>query len=211
MSKLQQTFYPFATKTQRVEDDWAATRSLVRFRCPRLIVFHEVNDMVEEIRLHGQGGQGVVAAGELIAIAASYEGKFCRAFPMYGSARRGAPVLAFAQIGEESEATRSMIYYPNYLMLLDPPMPEIMDVTTGLREGGTIIYNTTKKADEAAKLFAKVKLGTLAVLDAFAKATGQLRMESIDKAIDKRFPPKLAASNKGAAKIGYETVEVKTF
>jgi len=197
----------------------------------QLIVFHEVNDMVEEIRLHGQGGQGVVAAGELIAIAASYEGKFCRAFPMYGSARRGAPVLAFAQIGEESEATRSMIYYPNYLMLLDPPMPEIMDVTTGLRDGGTIIYNTTKKADEAAKLFTKVKLGKLAVLDAtgiaqrtigrpipntvmlgaFAKATGQLKMESIDKAIDKRFPPKLAASNKGAAKIGYETVEVKTF
>jgi 2-oxoacid:acceptor oxidoreductase gamma subunit (pyruvate/2-ketoisovalerate family) len=187
--------------------------------------------MVEEIRLHGQGGQGVVAAGELIAIAASYEGKFCRAFPMYGSARRGAPVLAFAQIGEESEATRSMIYHPNYLMLLDPPMPEIMDVTTGLRDGGTIIYNTTKRADEAAKLFSKVKLGKLAVLDAtgiaqrtigrpipntvmlgaFARATGLLRMESIDKALDKRFPPKLAESNKGAAKMGYETVEVKTF
>ena len=186
--------------------------------------------MVEEIRLHGQGGQGVVAAGELIAIAASYEGKFCRAFPMYGSARRGAPVLAFAQIGDESEATRSMIYYPKYLMILDPPMPEIMDVTSGLIEGGIVIYNTSKSAAEAVKFY-RTKLSMIAVIDAtgiaqrtigrpipntvmlgaFAKATGILKMESIDKAIDKRFPPKLASTNKDAAKIGYETVEVKTF
>lgn len=40
-----------------------------------------------------------------IAIADSYEGKFCRAFPMYGSARRGASIPDFAHIGDESEAT----------------------------------------------------------------------------------------------------------
>ncbi|MBM3292147.1 pyruvate ferredoxin oxidoreductase, partial [Candidatus Bathyarchaeota archaeon] len=66
--------------------------------------------MLNEIRIHGQGGQGVVVASELIALAASFEGKFCRSFPLYGSARRGGPVVAFTQIGEESEATRSMIY-----------------------------------------------------------------------------------------------------
>jgi len=171
----------------------------------------------------------VVAAGELIAIAASYEGKFCRAFPMYGSARRGAPVLAFAQIGEESEATRSMIYNPKYLIVLDPPMPEIMDVTTGLIPGGTVIYNTPRKAEDAAKLF-KAKLGKIAVVDAtgiaqrvigrpipntvmlgaFTKATGLLKLESIDKAIDKRFPAKIASTNKSAAKMGFDSVEVKT-
>jgi 2-oxoacid:acceptor oxidoreductase gamma subunit (pyruvate/2-ketoisovalerate family) len=184
--------------------------------------------MVEEIRLHGQGGQGVVAAGELIAIAASYEGRFCRAFPLYGSQRRGAPVLAFAQIGDESEATRSMIYHPKYLMIFDPPMPEVMDVTTGLLDGGIIIYNTTKSTADAAKLF-KAKVGTIAVLDAtgiaqrvigrpipntvmlgaFVKTTGILKIESIDKAIEKRFPPKLAATNIGAVKMGYETVDIK--
>jgi len=68
---------------------------------------------------------------------------------MYGSARRCAPVLAFAQIGEEWEATRSMIYYPKYLIVLDPSMPKIMDVTTGFVKGGVIVYNTTKKTEEA--------------------------------------------------------------
>jgi Pyruvate/2-oxoacid:ferredoxin oxidoreductase gamma subunit len=48
------------------------------------------------------------------------------------------------------------------------------------------------------------------MLGAFAKATGLLKLESFDKAIDKRFPQKLAATNKSAVKMGYDTVEVKT-
>ena len=165
---------------------------------------------------------------ELIAIAASLEGKFCRAFPMYGSARRGAPVIAFVQIGDESEATRSMIYYPKYLIILDPSMPKTMDVTTGLVNGGIIIYNTTKSALEVLNLF-KANLAKIAVIDAtgiaqrviehpipntvilgaFVKSTELLKLESIEKAIDKRFTPNIAAINKKAAKIGYDSVEVK--
>ncbi len=183
--------------------------------------------MVEEIRLHGMGGQGVVACGELIAIAASFEDKFCRAFPMYGSARRGAPVLAFAQIGDESEATRSMIYYPEYLMVLDPLMPEQMEITQGLKDNGVIVFNTVKTPEEANEIFKK-DLRTMAVIDAtgiavetigrpipntvmlgaFAKATGLLKLESIFKAIDKRFPERLAEGNKKAARAGFDRVEV---
>lgn len=186
--------------------------------------------MVDEIRLHGMGGQGVVAAGELIAIAASYEGKFCRAFPMYGSARRGAPVLAFAQIGEESEATRSMIYYPGYLLILDSAMPETMDLTSGLKEGGVILFNTQIPPVEAAKLFdVKLsKLGTVdatgiaervlgrpipntAILGAFSKVTGLLKLESVNRAIAKRFSGRLAEINVEAAKVGYDSVKVESF
>ncbi len=176
------------------------------------------------------GGQGVVACGELIAIAASYEDKFCRAFPMYGSARRGAPVLAFAQIGDESEATRSMIYYPEYLLVLDQLMPEQMDITQGLKEKGVIVYNTTKTPGEANDVFKK-DLRKMAVIDAtriavkiidrpipntvmlgaFAKATMLLTMDSIFKAIDKRFPERLAEPNKKAAQAGYDRVKVKEF
>ena len=186
--------------------------------------------MVEEIRLHGMGGQGVVACGELIAIAASYEDKFCRAFPMYGSARRGAPVLAFAQIGEENEATRSMIYYPEYLLVLDPLMPEQMDITQGLKDDGVVIWNANKTPDEAKEIFGK-KLRAIGVVDAteiavetinrpipnttmlgaFARTTELLKMESIFKAIDKRFPERLAASNKVAAQAGYDKVVVKKY
>lgn len=186
--------------------------------------------MVEEIRLHGMGGQGVVAAGELMAIAASFEDKFCRAVPMYGSARRGAPVLAFVQIGEESEATRSMIYHPGYLLVLDPTLPETTPITTGLKEGGVIVYNTPKPAKEAACVF-DVKLSKFGVLDAtgiaesvigrpipnttmlgaFARVTGVLKLESICNAMEKRFDTRIAEMNKEAASAGYEEVEVVTY
>jgi 2-oxoacid:acceptor oxidoreductase gamma subunit (pyruvate/2-ketoisovalerate family) len=186
--------------------------------------------MVEEIRLHGMGGQGVVAAGELIAIAASYEGKFCRAVPMYGSARRGAPVLAFAQICEESKATRSMIYHPGYLLVMDPTMPETTDVTVGLKEGGVIVFNTPKPAAEAVKVF-KADLSSFGALDAtglaegllgrpipnttmlgaFARVTGLLEVASLQKAVEKRFTGSLAELNKSAVEKGYEDVEVLHF
>jgi 2-oxoisovalerate ferredoxin oxidoreductase gamma subunit len=186
--------------------------------------------LVDEIRLHGMGGQGVVACGELIAIAASFEDKFCRAFPMYGSARRGAPVLAFAQIGSEDEATRSMIYYPEYLLVLDPPMPETMDITSGLKDGGVIVYNTTRTPDEAKDIFKKYirKIGVVdatsiaietikrpipntVMLGAFVKTTGLLKMDSVFKAIDKRFSERLAESNKKAAQSGYDKADVKEY
>jgi pyruvate ferredoxin oxidoreductase gamma subunit len=113
---------------------------------------------------------------------------------------------------------------------LDPPLPEAMDVTQGLREGGVIIYNTTRTPDEAKDVFKK-NIRRIGVVDAtgiavevierpipntvmlgtFAKTTGLLQMESIFKAIDKRFPPRLAEPNKKAAQAGYDRAMVKDY
>lgn len=186
--------------------------------------------MVEEIRLHGRGGQGVVASGEMIALAAVYEDKYCRAFPFYGSARRGSPVTAFAQIGREDEATRSNVYTPDYVIVLDPELPKAMDVTIGLKEGGTIIWNTPLTPEGAAE-YLKAEVPRIGVVDAtsialeilgrpipnttvlgaFVKTTGILRMDSIEKSIRKRFSGELGEKNVEAAKKGYRTVKVKEF
>jgi pyruvate ferredoxin oxidoreductase gamma subunit len=182
--------------------------------------------MVEDIRIHGMGGQGVVASSEIIAHAASFEGKFCRAFPMYGSARRGAPVLAFAQIGSEAEATRSMIYNPKYLLVLDPSMLELEGTTEGLREDGTVIVNSPSSIKDVKRSLPRgiKKIGVIdatgiasriigrpipncPMLGAFVKITGLLRLQSILKAIDKRFPGNIAEVNKEAARVGFEQVE----
>jgi 2-oxoisovalerate ferredoxin oxidoreductase gamma subunit len=186
--------------------------------------------MVDEIRLHGRGGQGVVASGEMIALAAVYEEKYCRAFPFYGSARRGSPVTAFAQIGREDEASRSYIYTPDYILILDPELPKIVDVTFGLKEGGTILWNTPLEPEEATD-FLKVNLSKIGVLDAtsialetfgraipnttvlgaFVKTTGLLKMDSIERAIRKRFSGEIAEVNVIAAGKGYQKVKVKEF
>lgn len=181
--------------------------------------------MIDDISLHGYGGQGVVACSELIAIAASIEGKFCRSFPMYGSARRGAPVSAFAQIGPENEATRSMVYHPKYLILMDLTMLKQENVTKCLQKDATIIVNTSKDISSVDKLLPS-NIKTLGVLDAtgiasqiihrpipnapilgaFSHLSGAIQLDSIFKALEKRFNQKIAESNKQAAKVGYEKV-----
>jgi len=56
---------------------------------------------METIRIHGRGGQGVVTAAELIAIAAFYDGKYSQAFPSFGVERSGAPIQSFARIDDQ--------------------------------------------------------------------------------------------------------------
>ena len=46
--------------------------------------------MLKEIRIHGRGGQGVVTAAELLAVAAFEDGKYAQAFPFFGSERMGS-------------------------------------------------------------------------------------------------------------------------
>jgi len=170
----------------------------------------------------------VVACSEMIAHTASIEGRFCRSFPMYGSARRGAPVLAFAQIGPESGATRSMIYHPEYLLVLDPSMIGQADTLKGIQDDGTIIVNSTKSLQAISDQLPdkEYRLGVLdatgiasqiigrpipnsPMLGALARVTGMFNLESIWKAIDERFPTVIAESNKKAARVGYELVEYR--
>lgn len=186
--------------------------------------------MVEEIRLHGRGGQGVVVSGELMAIAASYEGKFCRAFPFYGASRRGAPVTAFVQIGSPEEATRAQVYTPKYLFILDPRVIGSIDVTKGLREDGVVVANSNREPEEVANSLG-VKLSKIGVVDAtnvgievlgrpipnttllgaFVKTTGLFHLESIEKAIRRRFHGEVADLNVKTAAMGYERVRIREF
>jgi len=186
--------------------------------------------MVDEIRLHGSGGQGVVVSGELIAIAASFEEKFCRVFPVYGAARRGAAVVAFAQIGSPEEATRAQVYTPKYLFVLDPKMLGGSDVARGLREDGIVVANSSKEPEEVAEsLKTRVsKVGIIdataigieilgrpipntALLGAFTKVTHLISLTSLKKAIKKRFDREAADLNVKAAEVGYERVRIKEF
>ena len=68
-----------------------------------------------QIRLHGRGGQGVVTAAEMLSLAAFLEGPFAQAFPSFGSERTGAPVVAYARIGEEEIRTHEPIQNPDVL------------------------------------------------------------------------------------------------
>ena len=100
-----------------------------------------------EIRIHGRGGQGSVTASEVLAIAAFKEGKFSQAFPSFGPERTGAPVEAYCRINNEFIKIRTKVYEPDYLLVLDDSLLNVVDITKGLNKKGIIIINSEQKPE----------------------------------------------------------------
>ena len=118
-----------------------------------------------EIRWHGRGGQGAKTASLLLADAAFNTGKYIQGFPEYGPERMGAPITAYNRISDEPITIHSNIYYPDYVVVVDDTLLESVDVTSGLKENGAIVINTTKPADVLRKELKGYK-GDIYTLDA---------------------------------------------
>ncbi len=158
-----------------------------------------------EIRVHGRGGQGAVTSTELIALAAIHEGKYAQAFPSFGPERRGAPVMSFARISHAPIRTREKVYTPDIVMVLDPTILKIVDVTAGLKKDGMIILNTAKDEKEVRKAFGiKAKMALVdateiamkhlgrpitntTMLGALIKASGVIDIKSMKAPVKERF------------------------
>ena len=143
-----------------------------------------MNDIIE-IRWHGRGGQGAKTASLLLADAAFNTGKYIQGFPEYGPERMGAPITAYNRISSSPIRIHSNIYEPDYVVVVDDTLLETVNVTSGLKEDGAIIINTTKDIDELRPLLKGYK-GKVYTIDA--------RKVSID-ALGKYFPntPMLAS------------------
>jgi 2-oxoacid:acceptor oxidoreductase gamma subunit (pyruvate/2-ketoisovalerate family)/2-oxoacid:acceptor oxidoreductase delta subunit (pyruvate/2-ketoisovalerate family) len=177
-----------------------------------------------EIRFHGRGGQGAVTASRVLAIAAFLEGHHSQSIPMYGTERRGAPVTAFVRIGEKSRMVRSLVHEPDYVVILDPLLRNTVNVTEGLKAGGTIIINSSTPPEEieftqqykvATVDATKVALETIgrpitntAILGAFAKATGEVKLETLVEAVRKEMSGRMADTNIKAVEKAYATTIV---
>ena len=175
---------------------------------------------MKEVRFHGRGGQGVVTSANLLAIAAFKEGKYCQSFPFFGTERRGAPVVSFARIDDEFIKTREQIYNPDYVVVLDPTLLNVVDVTEGLEENEIIIINTNKNVSLPTKAMIKTVDATAIALEIIGKpfvntpmigalvgATGIVKLDSVIEAIKERFPEEIANKNIEAVKKTYEKIK----
>ena len=105
-----------------------------------------MNDLIE-IRWHGRGGQGAKTASLLLADAAFNTGKYIQGFPEYGPERMGAPITAYNRISTKPITIHSNIYEPDYVVVVDDTLLESVNVTSGLKNTGAIIINTTKDSN----------------------------------------------------------------
>ena len=104
-------------------------------------------DNLIEIRWHGRGGQGAKTASLLLADAAFNTGKYIQGFPEYGPERMGAPITAYNRISNTPITVHSNIYEPDYVVVVDDTLLETVPVTSGLKENGAIVINTTKSPE----------------------------------------------------------------
>jgi pyruvate ferredoxin oxidoreductase gamma subunit len=172
-----------------------------------------------EVRFHGRGGQGSVTAAEILAKAAFEDGKYSQAFPFFGVERRGAPVMAFTRIDDKPIEVRYQIYNPNYVLVLDDGLIEVIDVYSGLKDNGEVIINTNKEGLNSKENTSIIDATSIALeniglnivntimLGSFAKKTGAVSLDSITKVIKNTFPGKIGDKNSKAAEIAYEQIK----
>lgn len=184
------------------------------------------NTRLYEIRWHGRGGQGAVTSAELLAQAAITEGKYAQAFPSFGPERRGAPVLAFVRISNEQIRLRAEITEPDIVVVLDPSLLRMINVTAGLKDRGTFLVNSRKSAEAIKAEFGiKQRLATVdatkiarevlgvpitntTMIGALIKVTNVVDLESLVNPLKQRFH-RLADRNIDAMKRAYEEITVK--
>ena len=158
-----------------------------------------------EIRWHGRGGQGAVTSAEMLAQAAISEGNYAQAFPSFGPERRGAPVQAFVRVGSKPIRVRSSITEPDVVVVLDPGLLKIVDVTSGLKPDGIVIINTVKTSQQIRDEFKiKGRIATVGatkiaqevlgvpitnttMIGAVIRATGVVKVESVFEPLRQRF------------------------
>ncbi|NOZ00710.1 MAG: pyruvate synthase [Deltaproteobacteria bacterium] len=179
-----------------------------------------------EVRFHGRGGQGAVTSAEMLALASIEEGRYAQAMPSFGPERRGAPVAAFARIDDHRIRLRIGITTPDIVIVLDPSLVGLAAVQQGLKPGGMVIVNSPEdeagirkamngyagrlasvNATEIALKILRVPITNTSMLGAFAKATGDVRVESFVEPLKKRFG-KIAARNIEALKAAHEETRI---
>ena len=181
-----------------------------------------------QIRIHGRGGQGVVTAAEMLALAGFMEAHKAQAFPSFGSERTGAPVVAFARLSSQEIRLREPVLEPDVVLIQDRTLLDSVDVFGGLKPEGYVLINSSQSVealgleDLARRLpaghvltvpatrFALEKIGRplpgAGMLAGFAAMTGMMKLESVQAAYNEKFSGRVAQANAEVAALAYESI-----
>jgi pyruvate ferredoxin oxidoreductase gamma subunit len=201
---------------------YAGKAFFITFNRTKVALNNKVGSMIE-IRIHGRGGQGNVAAAELLSIAAFKDGKYAQAFPSFGAERIGAPVQAFVRIDDKKVRTREDVRTPDYLIIQDPFLIETVPVLEGLKPDGLILLNSdqlpedlnikttatveTISATEIALEIIGRPIPNAVMIGAFCSITGLVSLNAVQEAIMGKFPGRVGENNVAALERAHEIMQ----
>lgn len=179
-----------------------------------------------EIRWHGRGGQGAVTAAKALAYAAYLNGyQGATASPSFGAERRGAPVSASTRVSLSPVMVVSQVEEPDMVVVLDHTLLRDREVFKGLRSGGWLVVNSwqtpvqldlggdfsvatvdaTGICRELGLIVSGLILVNTAMLGAVVRASGMVKLASVNEAIRGRFSNRSAVLNLAAIEKTYRT------
>ena len=184
---------------------------------------------VINVTWHGRGGQGAVTAATILAEAAyldSYKG--VSAAPFFGVERRGAPITATTRLSKNPIRTLNPTAKADVIVVLDERLIQTANALAGLEPEGLLIVNSshppesfcndmsravaTSDANSSAREVGLVVAGTVMVntslLGAFARASGLVAMDSLERAIGENFSSKAAKVNVRGAQLTYKATKI---
>jgi 2-oxoglutarate ferredoxin oxidoreductase subunit gamma len=171
-----------------------------------------------EVRISGLGGQGVVAAGQILGMAAAYDGKNVVQTQSYGAEARGSSAKSEVIISDDNigfpAVRQSDVLVAMGQDALDKYVKDLKE------EGILIVDNTNVKkipetkaktykipaTEEAERMF-KAKIYTnMIILGALTKIMDIASTKAIEKAIEEILGENVAKANKEAYKRGRDLV-----
>ena len=177
------------------------------------------------VRFHGRGGQGVVTAAEMLAVAAFLDDLHAQAFPSFGSERMGAPVVSYCRIDDRPIRTHDPVVSADALVIQDATLLHEVDLFAGLDGNATVLVNSSRSPselglDELGERIAPGRVVTLAASDigmrflgrprantallaALASFSGVVSHDAVVEAIRRRFPGPVGESNVAAAEAAF--------
>lgn len=173
------------------------------------------------IRVHGRGGEGAVTFANILCASTTYDGKYGQSCMSPAIERRGAPVEAYARVGDRKIGERGAILNPDIVVVLNPTLTKIANVEAGMSTEGRLVMNspvdvglqhesTYIDATPIALKLLKIPITNTVMLGAFAAATDLVSLESLEKGarlILSRFSDEKLNRNIEAIRAGYKEVK----
>ncbi len=167
------------------------------------------NGRMREITVLSRGGQGGILGNKLLGMVAFEDGfRDVMAIPIIGAERRGAPITAYLRISGETIRRIDAVKDPDYVLVLDETLLRYPAIHSSIRQT-TAIVNTENGPDlrfppgvalfgvPATRIALDLDLRVagqpvinVAMIGAFAKASGLITLPSIEKVMAGYFGKK---------------------
>jgi len=159
-------------------------------------------DLHQEIVIAGFGGQGIILAGKLLALAALKAGFSATLFPAYGPEMRGGTAYCTLVISR-GEIYSPVVRSPDILIALN--QPSLDKFAPDLKPGGLLLYNSSlatvqeprgdldyldTPCSQIASKLGDIRVANVVALSSLVQRTNLVTFDHLEQAIQQELSPK---------------------